>query len=1198
MKPRKIMIFLLCMGLFANANSQQWVEMMEDPNVNFYAVQQAFNQAWGNQPYIRGKGWKQYKRWEYFMEERSFPHGKRPRPEQAWDEHYRFQSRYRSSQTFGARAANWTPLGPASWTNTTGWNPGNGRINCVAQHPTNANILYAGAPSGGLWKTINGGASWVCLTDDQPVLGVSAVLIHPTNADTLYIGTGDGDGADTYSIGVLKSVDGGNSWTNTGLNWMSGNSRLIRRMIMHPTNYQIILAATNNGIYRTTDGGTTWIQTLTGSMRDVEYKPGDPMTVYACTNAFYKSTDGGLTWLPVNTGLPPAVNVNRASIAVTPANPNYVYVLYGDGSDSGFYGLYRSTNSGSSFSLRSNSPNIFTYDETGSGTGGQSWYDMALAVSPTDAEAVYVGGINVWNSTNGGTSWNILTHWVHPAILGYVHADIHTLDFFGGNLYCGSDGGLFKSIDNGNTWGDLSSGMEIMQFYGFGVSAQNAYKIIGGAQDNGTNYLNNNTWVHVLGADGMEAAIDPTNSLIMYGETQSGGLNRTTDGGASWTDIVPAGAGNAAWVMPYVIDPNNAATLYAGFNEVWKTTDRGNSWTQISNFGTTATLRYIAVAPSNSNYIYTGTGGTLTKTTNGGTSWTVITPNLLGGSAVKYIAIDPLNEQRLWVCLSGFSAGEKVFFSSDAGTTWQNISSNLPNLPINCIVYQAGSPDGLYVGTDVGIYYKDNTLSSWQPYMTNLPNVMVYEMEIHYGVSKIRAATYGRGIWESDLFSPSPFPPNADFGYNTAALCVGDSIQFYDQSLNAAPGWVWHFPGGNPATSTQQSPKVAYPAGGTYTATLIVSNANGIDTITQNIQVNYAPNRVAISILLDNYPSETTWDITDAMGQVLASGGPYSGVGTTISEQVCIPNGCFSFTIYDAYGDGICCGFGNGNYQVLDSANNVLASGGEFNEQESMTICFNQAPPVAISNTSTTVSTCGGNTGSLTITASGGSGGYLYSLDGVNYQSNNTFLSLAAGGYTVYVQDGLGQIAIGTAAVTQHIGPTARALSNGTLLYLDQGATVSFNSILSTNAHSYLWDFGDGTTSTLGATSHTYTAVGTYTVVLTAYKENCTDTDTLFITVELSNALAASPSANIGLTLMPNPVQAEFDIEIELPETDENVEIHIHNALGQQVYWEKVEAGIQKINRRLHFGNEASGVYILTVYSPKFKSFKTFVKAN
>lgn len=1194
--------FFLCLACIFGLQpifAQQWVDLMHDPSVNFHDVKQAFDQAWGNQPYVRGKGYKQYKRWEYFMEERTFPHGKRPRPNQAWEEHYKFQSTHRAAESFAARAANWQPLGPENWTNTTGWNPGNGRINCVAEDPNNSSVLYAGAPSGGLWKSTNGGSSWVCLTDDQPILGVSAIVVDPNNSNHIFIGTGDGYGSDTYSIGVLESIDGGASWQTTGLSWSTGNARLIRRLIMHPSNNQIMLAATNNGIYRTTDGGSNWTQAQTGSMRDIKYKPGDPMTVYACTDEFYKSTDGGQNFTKITTGLPSAADVNRAQIAVSPDNANYVYILFGDGSDSGFYGLYRSSNSGTSFSLRSNTPNIFTYDQTGSGTGGQSWYDMALAVSPTNAEEVYSGGINVWKSTNGGSSWTISTHWVHPATLGYVHADIHTLDFFGNNrLYCGSDGGLSVTSNAGNNWNFLSFGMEIMQFYRFGVSAQNAYQIIGGAQDNGTNYLDpNGNWIHVLGADGMEAAIDYSNAQIMYGETQSGGLNRSTDGGQNWGNIEPSGAGSAAWVMPYIIDPNTPATLYAAYQEVWKSTNRGNSWTQISNFGATATLRYIAAAPSNSNYIYVGSSGTLRMTSNGGGSWSTITPNI--SAAIKYVTVHPTDPQKVWITLSGFNAGEKVFYSEDAGTSWQNISANLPNLPVNCIAYQNGSPDGLYVGTDVGIYYIDSTLANWQPFMTGLPNVIVNELEIHYGVNKIRAATYGRGIWESDLFSPSPFPPTASFNYDTDVKCQGDSIRFNDQSINAAPGWQWYFPGGSPASSTDQSPMVYYPNAGTYTATLIVSNTNGNDTINQNVTVAFAPNQISLQILLDNYPEETTWDITDASGNIVRSAGPYGGAGTTKTENICLNDGCYAFTIYDSYGDGICCGFGNGNYQLTDASSNVLASGGQFTDQEGTLFCLNQTPPVSVSNVSSTVSNCGVDDASLTITAAGGDGNYQYSMDGTNYQAGSTFSNLAPGTYTVYVQDGQGTVATSSIQVTEESGPNAVASPDAITTYLNTGGAISVLSVLSSNANSYSWDFGDGNTSTQMNTTHNYTAVGTYYAILTAYNDNCADTDTVVVIVDLTNDLTNSAeNQQPQLSISPNPFQDQFNMSIELPNNQKEMEISVHNALGQLVYWETVNDTQTAINRNLHFGNFADGVYILSIQTEEYKMSRKFVKAS
>ena len=1186
-----IFILMLCIS---NIYAQRWVEMMNDPSVDFYTVKQAFEQEWGNRPYERGKGWKQYKRWEYFMEDRVYPSGKRPRPAQAWEEHLKFKNKYERVPSAASRAANWTALGPQNWTNSGGWNPGNGRINCVEQDPNNASVIYAGAASGGLWKSINGGSNWTNLTDHLPVLGVSAILVDPVNSNVIYLGTGDGDGSDTYSIGILKSTDGGQTWNPTGLSWSIANTKLIRRMIMHPTNNQIIFAATNDGIYRTSDGGNNWTQSQAGSMRDVEFKPGDPSVVYACSDQFYKSNNSGLSFAQVTTGLPIASDVNRASIAVTPANPNYVYILFGDETDSGFYGLYRSANSGTSFALRSNSPNIFTYDELGADTGGQSWYDMALAVSPINAEMVFSGGINVWNSLDGGQSWNCQTHWVHPATLGYVHADIHTLDFFGTNLYCGSDGGISKSTNFGLAWTNLSPGIEIMQFYRLGVSAQNAYRIIGGAQDNGTNLLVNGQWNHVLGADGMEAAIDYSNGQFMYGCIQNGALNASSDGGQNWSDIVPTSSVNGAWVTPYVIDPNIPSTLYAGYEEVWKTTDRGLTWNQISSFGTGNTLNYIAAAKSNSNYIYAGRGSVLYKTTDGGLNWSTITPQI--SAAIKYLTIDPLNENRIWIAISGFNATQKVFHSPDGGLTWQNISGNLPNLPINCIEYQAGSADGIYVGTDVGVYYKDNNLSNWQSYMTGLPNVIVNELEIHYGISKIRAATYGRGIWESDLFTPSPFAPTADFSYIAGSLCAGDSIGFTDNSINAAPGWQWYFPGGSPTSSSLQSPNVSYTSAGTYPVTLIVSNLNGNDTIQQNVTVDYANNRLNIRIVTDNYPEETRWQITDSLNNVVASGGPLSLVADTVNQLVCLRDGCYTFTITDSYGDGICCAYGNGSYAVFDSIGNVLDQGGQFTNSESFLFCLNRTPPVTITAASATQSGCGSNNGSIQVTALGGDGNYEYSVDGINYQTSNILQNLAPGSYIVYCRDGLGQIDTYNAAVTEIPGPTAVMSNSNPNVFLNNGARVNFSGILSVNAVAFAWDFGDGASANTVTTSHTYTAAGTYTAILSAIRDNCTDYDSVIVTVGLANGSNLLDNELINMQVIPNPVSGQFMFNIDLSEAEDAVEIHIHNAIGQAVYWEKAENPGKNIQRNLNFSNESAGVYFLSIKSPRFRRYISFIK--
>ncbi len=242
---------------------------------------------------------------------------------------------------------------------------------------------------------------------------------------------------------------------------------------------------------------------------------------------------------------------------------------------------------------------------------------------------------------------------------------------------------------------------------------------------------------------------------------------------------------------------------------------------------------------------------------------------------------------------------------------------------------------------DVGIYYTDSTLSNWQPFDQGLPNVIVNELEIQYGAGKLRAATYGRGIWQSDLYSPSTLPPVASFSTTEGLLCPGDSIPFTDASLNASPGWTWYFPGGSPSNSTLQSPWVTYPTNGTYTASLVVQNANGTDSTSKTLQVSFGTTPVQVDILTDNYPTETSWSIYNAGSQFVAEGGGYGQANTLYSQLVCLDTGCYVFTISDSYGDGICCAYGTGSYQVerLDS-NIVIADGGAFGSAESTSFCI------------------------------------------------------------------------------------------------------------------------------------------------------------------------------------------------------------------------------------------------------------------
>jgi PKD repeat protein len=826
---KRIFLFFLALSIYFTAYPQQtWPEMMADPNANMSLVKQNFEQYWLNKDYTqKGKGWKVFKRWEYFWDQRTYPSGNRSIANQAIADYYADIQNNASARSLNG---NWSPLGPTNL--PTGG--GLGRVNFIRFDPTNSNIVYAGAPAGGLWRSTNGGVGWtVWNTDNLPVIGCTDLAIDPTNTQIMYLATGDGDANDTYSIGVLKSTDGGNTWNPTGLNWVVTNQRVIRKLLIDPNNPQTVYAASSNGIYKTTNGGTNWTQIRTGNFYDMEFKPGDPNTIYAAGTSFIYTNNA--------TGLPGS-GVIRIAIAVTPANPNYVYLLIARSSDYGLQGVYRSTNSGANFSTQATSPNLLGWNSTGSDAGGQGWYDLAIAASPTNADVVIVGGINIWRSTNGGVNWSINAHWTGSGA-PYVHADIHDLIFLPGNgttYYAGHDGGVSRTTNSGGAWTDLSNGLQIAQMYRLGTSATNTNLNLTGHQDNGTNRLNGTTWTEVIGGDGMECIIDYSNANIMYGELYYGNIRKSTNGGGTFSTIVNTGGtgvnANGNWVTPYVMHPTNNQTLIVGKANLYRTTNGGTGWTALgATTGGTGNFVAIAYAPSDPNYIYAAKRDRLFLSTNGGTSFTNITGTLPVGSAeITYIAVSNTNPQQVYVTFSGYSAANKVFSSTNAGGTWTNISSGLPNLPVNCIVYQNGSPDGIYVGTDVGVYYRDNTTGGWTGFSNGMPNVPVFELEIQYSSQRLRAATYGRGLWESDLYTPGNAPPVADFTANLTYACIGQTITFTDLSTNNPTSWSWSFSPTtvtyvNSTSSTSQNPQVQFNANGTYTVTLTATNPYGSD---------------------------------------------------------------------------------------------------------------------------------------------------------------------------------------------------------------------------------------------------------------------------------------------------------------------------------------------------------------------------------
>ncbi len=796
---KKLIGIVLLIGLALSVNGQPWLQELEklrrekSSELTLHDFQHAFYNYWDDRDVQNGifmedgvrkkaPGWKQFKRWEWYWEMNADPTtGKFPSTNSGIE--YR---KYRQTSPKADPLGDWTILGPSE---TTGGYAGLGRINTIAFHPDDANTFWVGAPSGGIWETTNGGSTWTILNDNNDVLGVSDIAIahdYSTNP-TIYIATGDrdggslwslggGNGADNQSVGVLKSTDGGATWDATGLSYMVEDDVLIGRLLLHPANNDVLIAGTTSGIYKSIDGADTWQKVHTSSyVIDMEFNTTDPNVIYASTMTYWnqpqvlRSQDAGDTWTVVHVL---DEEEYRVELAVTADNPDIVYALSAvRGGSMGH--IYRSNDNGVSFTNvfdgTTTGNNLLGYYSDGTGTDGQGSYDLAFEASPKDSNTVFVGGINTWKSTDGGKSWLINNMWTTSSTYNKtgapeVHADKHVLRYRTEAedtvLFEGNDGGIYISSNDGSSWTDLSNDLYISQLYRLGVSATDEEIVITGLQDNGSKLYYYEDWYDVTGGDGMECLIDYTDPSVQYATYANGTLYRTTDywnSGSVSTISDNINSETGYWVTPYIIHPSDPATLYVGYTNVWKTTDRGNTFIKISDFSRNQ-LKAVAQSISHPSYLYVSDASSLFMTEDEGENWVDVTGNLpVSEGKITYIHVDDNDPERVWVTMGGFS-GSHVYETKDGGENWQDISTGLPNLPAYTIVKDTlfRGKDILYVGMDRGVYVKVNE-EPWVPFSDGLPNVVVTELEIYYDSvepanNKLRAATYGRGLWETPTY--------------------------------------------------------------------------------------------------------------------------------------------------------------------------------------------------------------------------------------------------------------------------------------------------------------------------------------------------------------------------------------------------------------------------------------------------------------
>ena len=726
-------------GFSAETQAQNYRSAILDDNSNYFEIVEQENQVLapmrGNQDRRSKKQIKQFERWKAFWKDRVLPNGRFMSAAHTANLWTSEQARHQEAISYGRSVAsvNWTLLGPVTFpVSNIGFYPGMGRLNAVAFVGNDTNTMYVGAPGGGVWKTTDAGVNWTAQGDAFPNMGISDIVINPTNTNIVYAATGDADGVQNRSIGVLKTTDGGANWNITGLAFTLGENDIISKLLIDPNNPDTVFATTRNNIKRTTDGGVTWVDAFTQNgarFNDIEYKSGSNTILFATsrTGRFYRSNDNGVNWAQVS-----SPTFNRLDMAVTDANANLILSLDSNGR------LRRSTDDGATWTQISIIP----------GFSSQGGYNITLAVSPLDENLIIAGGVDGWRSSDGGQNWEkyLDGYWTAGNAYFYVHSDHHDMKFVPGTNTAISvnDGGIFMgNAQLDNAWADLSSGIAITQYYNVSGTPQNANLLIAGAQDNDIGQFDGNDWIgRNPGSDGVEGLWDYTNSDIAWTCSQAGAMFRTTNGFASSQFVNTPGGAPFVWELE--IHPTVPTTIYGGFNDIYRSTNRGTTWTNLnSNVGT---IEFISISPSNPNVIYVSGGNSIKRTDDGGALWSSI--NLPQAGNVKSIEVNATNPAEVYIAYSGYQAG-KVYKSTDSGFSWTNITGTLPNIPTHKILYRTGTTDGeLFLATDLGVYYRTDTVGDWVRLGQGLPNVIVNDIEIHYATEKLRAATYGRGVWE------------------------------------------------------------------------------------------------------------------------------------------------------------------------------------------------------------------------------------------------------------------------------------------------------------------------------------------------------------------------------------------------------------------------------------------------------------------
>lgn len=946
-------------------------------------IQVAYHEQHEDTERLRGTGLKQLERWTHWQAMRG---GQAERVPAAawWLESSGARTRLQSNaNTFGLADTDgptWTYIGPVSETSVP-VHGGAGRINKIIPFPGQPDRWLACAPSGGLWQTHDAGLTWsVFGIDAVAPLGASDAWIDPNNLDHVWLATGDSNGGDTYSIGILETWDGGNTWVPLSLGLSVENQQRIHVLRAHPSMEGHFWVGGDLGLFTTEDGGESFmLQSFGSAVRDIVWMSDQTVVLALEDQGVARSVDGGTSWtfppLPSN-----LESVGRVQLAGeswgTSGQRDTLYAVAGHALQQNFLGFWRTVDAGANWeamATKASGPNLLGVAVNGADNLGQAFWDLCLEVDPNNPNHVLVGGINLWSTPDGGQTWNCELHWQGASFARRTHADQHDLVWMdNGDVVVANDGGVFLWQESGVN--DLSAGLQITQTYALGLHTTLPGRIILGAQDNGTALQSPLQRSRILDGDGFDCFFSGASTDTVFASAYYGLLYRSADGGRTMTQVANyfGGTGSAnevgAWHTPFQLHPNVPGRIVAAKKSLHYSDDAGDTWTTWSGTGDVRSTA-LALSPSNPEHALVAKNSVL-YVRQGGQGFQQVggLPSLhIGDLAYDQDGSD----QEWWVAFAGYEAEVKVWRTVDGGNTWENLSFGLPNLPIHCLLQLS---DGTWLcGSDLGVHTWSNELQLWSDFGEGLPLTPVTELKEDPILNRVVAGTYGRGAWSANLLSAPDWalvPVDLDASpaqchneisgrplFHNAGQTAVDECAFevtLTQGTEQISFWeVLNFPQALLPGETAAGPDLLFstPFLGEVQVSIQVHTSDGTPSgapWTSKVWTSGMAETTSLTWWGDCENEDMRWDLQaqdDTLELTLASTPLTSG--DTLVTSWCLPEGCYTLTWNDKGGDGFsgnhCQGAGGFRLQSGSGELHHVSEGQDFGDTFSVDFCTGTA---------------------------------------------------------------------------------------------------------------------------------------------------------------------------------------------------------------------------------------------------------------